>query len=94
MSNIKRINASDFKATCLNLMDRLNAGEWDSIEVTKRGKLVAVLSPAEAPPAKKPFNIDDLYGAMRGSVLISPGVDLTAPIWQELMSDEDKALHE
>ena len=90
MSNTKRINATEFKATCLNLMDRLNTGEWDSVEVTKRGKVVAVL---KAAPVQKVIGLDDIYGAMADCTVLDPDIDLTAPIWLELLSDEDTALY-
>ena len=42
------IAASTFKATCLELLDRLASHDLERITVTKRGRPVAVLTP---PPA-------------------------------------------
>jgi len=39
------IAASEFKAKCLELMDRLAARKLSRIVVTKRGRAVAVLTP-------------------------------------------------
>jgi hypothetical protein len=41
----------------------------------KRGKVVAVLVPPPAAPA----GAEGLHGVLRGSVIIPPGLDLTAP---------------
>jgi len=64
------IAAGEFKARCLQLMDEVDR---DGIEliITKRGRPVARLVPATA---TKPKNI---FGAMRGSVIISG--DIVSP---------------
>lgn len=69
------ITASDFKATCLDLLDRVSSGELDQVVVSKRGRIVGVLNPppVEATP-------DGIFGCMAGSVVIADGVDLTAPV--------------
>ncbi|WP_439550786.1 type II toxin-antitoxin system Phd/YefM family antitoxin [Falsiroseomonas sp.] len=79
MPTAKLISATEFKATCLDLLDRLNAGEWERVEVTKRGKVVAVVTAPMAQPAA----VAGLHGFMRGSVTIPPGLDLTAPVAEE-----------
>ena len=79
MSASKTISATEFKATCLDLLDRLNQGEWDRVEVTKRGRVVAILT---APPTQAEA-VAGLHGFMRGSVVMPEGVDLTAPILDE-----------
>ena len=43
------IAASEFKAKCLALMDRLAARKLSRIVVTKRGRPVAVLTPPPTP---------------------------------------------
>lgn len=56
-----RMAAGEFKARCLEMMDRVNElGE--EIVITKYGKPVARLVPAESTPAR-------LFGALKGSVL-------------------------
>ncbi len=69
------INASEFKATCLELFDRVASGEIERVVITKRGRVVGVLHPPE--PAPTP---EGVFGCMRGSVLLSAEVDLTAPL--------------
>ncbi|MCO6418244.1 hypothetical protein JYK14_19040 [Siccirubricoccus sp. KC 17139] len=69
------IAAAEFKATCLELLDRTAAGEWDRLEITKRGKVVALLVP---PPAQAEA-LAGLHGCLRGMAVIPPGLDLTAP---------------
>lgn len=56
------IPAAEFKATCLELMDRVRETGAEYV-VTKHGRPVAKLVPYDG-PEKKP-----LLGAMKGSVL-------------------------
>lgn len=59
---MKQIPAGEFKAQCLAIMDQVfQSGE--SILITKRGKPVAKLVPAEK-------RTDDLFGYMAGKVKI------------------------
>ena len=85
----KIVSASEFKAKCLDILDRVGRREWESIAITKRGRVVAVLSP----PAPEATSIDDLYGALRGSAILAPGVDLTAPVLEEPLGAETGLLH-
>jgi antitoxin (DNA-binding transcriptional repressor) of toxin-antitoxin stability system len=64
MSQAKTISATEFKATCLDLLDRLSAVEWELVGVTKRGKVVAVLT---APTPRAPPMIN-LHGFVRNNV--------------------------
>lgn len=72
MMTSQTITASEFKATCLELFDRLAERKLDRLIVTKRGKPVAVLTPP--PPAR---GQGGLYGAMRGRAHIAEGVNLS-----------------
>jgi prevent-host-death family protein len=75
MGAARTISAAEFQATCLEVLDRVQTGELSRVEVTQAGKVVAVVT---APPG----NADqprDLFGFMRGSVIIPPEVDLTVP---------------
>ena len=70
----KIVGAAEFKAKCLNLIDQMGKDD-ESIVITKRGKPVAVLSPARDPSGRK-----SIIGAMKGSVLryddpLSPATD-------------------
>ena len=77
------ITATEFKAKCLELFDRLAAGKLKSIMVTKRGKPVAVVLP---PPAKG--KQPSLFGAMKGTVTLPPAFDLTEPIIEPFEVDD------
>ena len=56
------VSAADFKATCLQLMDRVRETRVEYV-VTKHGKPVAKLVPYVAPARVK------LIGALKGTVL-------------------------
>ena len=73
------VSVTDFKARCLEFFDRLSDGSLDEIEVTRRGKVVAVVTP---PPTDE-VEARSVHGSMAGMVLVSPGVDLTEPIFDE-----------
>jgi prevent-host-death family protein len=59
----RTVGAAEFKATCLRLIDEM-ASDGQPVTITKRGKAVAVLTPA--PDLAKPKS---LFGAMAGTVL-------------------------
>ena len=65
------ISAAEFKAKCLKLMDEI-ARTGKPIVITKRGKPVAKLVPAEPEPRKP------LFGCMAGTVTYEG--DLLAPL--------------
>lgn len=67
------VNATEFMAKCLDLLDQVNSGAIARLEAAKRGKVVAVVT---KPPATE---AGDLHGFMRRSVIVPPGLDLTAP---------------
>ena len=58
----RQVPAAEFKATCLELMDRVKATGTEYV-ITKHGKPVAKLVAVEAP--KK----GGIWGSMKGSVL-------------------------
>jgi prevent-host-death family protein len=64
------MSAADFKAKCLDLMDRV-AATGRSVVVTKRGRPVAVLSPIRAPRRSA-------FGCMKGRIEVRG--DIMAPI--------------
>jgi len=57
------INATDFKAKCLAILDDVDAN-GSTVTVTKRGRAVAVIGPARAKTWKS------LKGILAGEVLI------------------------
>lgn len=71
------IGAGEFKAHCLQLMDEV-AEQRSEIVITKHGKPVAKLIPAEA-------DVPDSFGALRGTITYHDG-DLVSPdheAWDE-----------
>lgn len=78
MGSERVISASDFKAGCLDILDRLADRRLTRVTVTKRGRPVAVL----VPPGDDEAAADALFGCMAGSVVIPAGVDLTAPVFE------------
>jgi antitoxin (DNA-binding transcriptional repressor) of toxin-antitoxin stability system len=65
------INATAFKAKCLDLLSRLDGGKLKRVTVTKRGKPVAVVEAARVP--RKPYA--SAYGFLRGKVHFAPDYD-------------------
>lgn len=85
----RTINATEFKAKCLDILDRLGAHQLDRVVITKRGKPVAVLTPPETEAAA----VRDIHGFMRGSVVMPAGIDLTAPVSEEPFMADSGLLH-
>lgn len=83
------IGASEFKAKCLQILDRIGRREIERLVITKRGRTVAVLAP---PPAEK-AQVEKLHGFLRDSVTIPPEVDLTAPLLDEAFAAERGEIH-
>jgi antitoxin (DNA-binding transcriptional repressor) of toxin-antitoxin stability system len=75
----QKISVTDFKARCLELFDRLSSGLLDEIEVTRRGKVVAIVTP----PATDEAEARAVHGSMAGMTVMAPGVDLTEPVFDE-----------
>jgi antitoxin (DNA-binding transcriptional repressor) of toxin-antitoxin stability system len=89
MATTETISASEFKAKCLNILDRLASHELDRVTITKRGKAVGVLTAAP----REAEAVTDIYGFMRGSVIIPEGFDLTEPVLDEPLDAEFGILH-
>ncbi len=60
--SMKIIGAARFKAECLRVIDQMNR-DHEPVTITKRGRPVAVLTPAAASERKS------IIGALRGTVL-------------------------
>lgn len=69
------VPATEFKAKCLELMDRV-AERRESFVITKRGKPVAKLVPADPPKKKR-----SIFGFMVDRMEIVG--DLDKPLWTE-----------
>jgi prevent-host-death family protein len=89
MADIPSYTATEFKAKCLSILDRLAARNLTRVTITKRGKVVAVLTP----PDDSERAVRQLHGFLRGSVISSPGFDFTAPVLDEPLSAEDGEVH-
>jgi prevent-host-death family protein len=66
----KTIPAGQFKARCLAIMDEVQA-KREAVVITKRGKPVAKLVPAEKEK-------DDIFGFLKGKVTVHG--DIVGPI--------------
>lgn len=79
------IPAGEFKAKCLQLMDRV-ARTREAIVITKRGRPVAKLVPPDEARAPAP-----LFGYMAGAAEV-PGNLVEAPplAWSAVSGDEDE----
>jgi prevent-host-death family protein len=79
------IPAGEFKARCLQLMDRV-ARTREAIVITKRGRPVAKLVPPDEPRPRAP-----LFGYMAGSAEIRGDIVRTPELeWSALSGDEDE----
>ena len=83
------LTATEFKAKCLDIFDRLAAHTLTRVTVTKRGKAVAVLTP----PAVSEAEARQLYGFMEGTVIAPQGFDYTAPVLDEPLDAELGVIH-
>jgi prevent-host-death family protein len=89
MHETQSYTATEFKAKCLEVLDRLAAHKLTRVTITKRGKIVAVLTP----PEDAETAVRGLHGFLRGSVIAPQGFDFTAPVLDEPLSAEDGELH-
>jgi antitoxin (DNA-binding transcriptional repressor) of toxin-antitoxin stability system len=74
----KAIGVTAFKAQCLALIDEVAKRKTRRVVLMKHNRPVAAIVPIEQ-------DLPDLWGAMRGTVTIAPGADLTAPtgeVWE------------
>lgn len=78
------IPAGEFKAKCLQLMDKV-ARTGEAIVITKRGRPVAKLVPPDAPQPHAP-----LFGYMAGTAEIRGDIiETPRHEWSALSGDED-----
>ncbi len=73
---MQSMTATEFKATCLDVLDRVNSGEIEELAITKRGTVVAVLHRPKVTLAEARA----LFGCMKGTLGIPDDLDLTAPV--------------
>ena len=89
MPHAQTFTATDFKARCLEILDRLSARKLTRVTITKRGKVVAVLTPPDDPGSAAAR----LHGFMRGSVVAPADFDYTAPVLAEAPSADEGKVH-
>lgn len=68
----KTISASEFKAKCLKILDRLGP---EGITVTKRGRPIARVTPLRKKTGK------DFFGCMAGKITIKGDIFSTGVKW-------------
>lgn len=72
------IGVTAFKSRCLALIDDVARGKASRVLLTKHNRPVAAIVPVDGSPAP-------LWGALRGTVTVSPGTDPTqgtGDIWE------------
>jgi prevent-host-death family protein len=70
------IPVTEFKAKCLAVIERVASGKAGRVVLTKRGKPVAaIVSIGKGLPNPR--------GALKGTVFIPPGVDITEPTGED-----------
>ena len=77
----EKIGVTAFKSQCLSLIDNVARGKTGRVVLLKRNRPIAAIVPLTE-NAKDSF---ELWGAMRGTVTVAPGVDLTEPtgeLWE------------
>lgn len=70
-----QVGVTAFKSKCLGLIDDVAQGKTGRVLLLKRNRPVAAIVPVPDEPTDR----QDLWGAMRGTVTIAPGIDLTEP---------------
>jgi len=68
------VGVTAFKAQCLGLIDDVVQGKTDRIVLLKHNRPIAQIT-----AIREDVTLDDLWGAMRGTITIAPDVDLTEP---------------
>ncbi len=74
------IGVTAFKSQCLGLIDDVAQGKTGRVVLLKHKRPIAAIVPLP----ENAQDCVDLWGAMRGTVTVAPGVDLTDPageIW-------------
>jgi len=64
------VSLAEFKARSLELIEDVAQGRADRVVLRKRGRAIAAIVPLAEEPA-------ELWGALRGSVVVARGADLT-----------------
>jgi len=81
------ITATEFKAKCLELLDRVKSGSLKKVRITKRGREVGLLTGPES-AVEEPWDPYSMFGAMKGQFIIPEEIDLTKPIYDPARDGE------
>ncbi len=87
--SVETITATEFKAKCLDILDRVNRREVEKVVITKRGIIVAEL----VAPTVTEADMLSFHGFMRGSVNLPDDLDLTEPMCDEPFLAASGILH-
>jgi prevent-host-death family protein len=83
------LTATEFKAKCLRILDQVGTGKLGPIRITKRGRVVAVVTPPD-----EVAGAAELFGCLRGSVVIPPGANVLGPVLDETVNATCGRVHE
>jgi len=81
---VKVVAVSAFKLRSAAIINQIATGRVSRVVLTRGGKPVAAIVPVAPEPVADP------WGAMRGSVRIAPGVDITAPTGEIWNAERDQ----
>jgi hypothetical protein len=85
----RTMTATEFKAKCLRILDQLAQRKLGRVCVSKRGRLVAIVTPPEPET-----NVDRLFGCMRGTVVVPRGAKLVGPVLDQRLHAAAGRIHE
>lgn len=85
-TEVIEIDIAKLAASLQPLLDRLESRQLHRVVITRMGKPIGELTT----PLRR---VPSLWGAMRGTVTISKGVDLTKPVFDEHFHADDRILH-
>lgn len=82
------VTATEFKAKCLEFMDKLERRQLDRVLITKRGRVVSMALPPPRDDAAA-GDFDRIFGCMKGWVPPVPaGHDWEAPAFSDAQLQE------
>ena len=78
--NTKQISVSEFKAHCAEELRGVET-EAQSLEITRHGKVIAVVEKPHAADDTLPVDWSDYLGGLRGTVSYAPDYDPAESAW-------------
>jgi antitoxin (DNA-binding transcriptional repressor) of toxin-antitoxin stability system len=85
----RSFTATEFKARCLRILDQVASRKLSRIRITKRGRVVAIVTPPDPTGEAK-----ELFGCLRGSVIIPRGASVLGPVLDEPLHAASGRIHE